>query len=55
LGKSYHFASARRPTLLATVEDDDEPIAFLKTEPNAIVAPIHLKAIPVILTTPEEI
>jgi len=29
--------------------------AFLTTEPNAIVAPIHPKAMPVILTTPEEI
>jgi len=29
--------------------------AFLTTEPNAEVAPIHPKAMPVILTTPEEI
>jgi putative SOS response-associated peptidase YedK len=28
---------------------------FLTTEPNAIVAPIHPKAMPVILTTPEEV
>jgi putative SOS response-associated peptidase YedK len=28
--------------------------AFLTTEPNAIVAPIHPKAMPVILTTPDE-
>jgi putative SOS response-associated peptidase YedK len=28
--------------------------AFLTTEPNAIVAPIHPKAMPVILTTDEE-
>lgn len=28
---------------------------FLTTEPNAIVAPVHPKAMPVILTTPEEI
>jgi putative SOS response-associated peptidase YedK len=27
---------------------------FLKTEPNAIVEPIHEKAMPVILTTDEE-
>jgi hypothetical protein len=40
----YPFASARRPTLLATVVDDHEPIAFLTTKPNAIVAPIHAKA-----------
>ena len=29
--------------------------AFLTTEPNAIVAPIHAKAMPVILTTSDEI
>jgi putative SOS response-associated peptidase YedK len=29
--------------------------AFLTTEPNAIVAPIHAKAMPVILTKPEEV
>ena len=28
--------------------------AFLTTEPNAIVAPIHPKAMPVILTTDED-
>jgi putative SOS response-associated peptidase YedK len=28
--------------------------AFLTTEPNAVVAPIHPKAMPVILTTTEE-
>jgi putative SOS response-associated peptidase YedK len=27
---------------------------FLTTSPNAVVAPIHPKAMPVILTTPEE-
>jgi putative SOS response-associated peptidase YedK len=27
---------------------------FLTTQPNAIVEPIHPKAMPVILTTPEE-
>lgn len=29
--------------------------AFLTCEPNAVVAPIHQKAMPVILTKPEEI
>jgi putative SOS response-associated peptidase YedK len=29
--------------------------AFLTTEPNAVIAPIHAKAMPVILTKPEEI
>lgn len=28
---------------------------FLTTEPNAVVAPIHPKAMPVILTTQEEV
>jgi putative SOS response-associated peptidase YedK len=28
---------------------------FLTIEPNAVVAPIHPKAMPVILTTPEEV
>ena len=32
-----------------------EIFAFLTTEPNAVVAPIHPKAMPVILTKPEEI
>jgi putative SOS response-associated peptidase YedK len=42
---SLHWAG--RPT--------NDPFAFLTTEPNAIVAPIHPKAIPVILTKAEEI
>jgi putative SOS response-associated peptidase YedK len=29
--------------------------AFLTTEPNAVIAPIHAKAMPVILTKPEEV
>jgi putative SOS response-associated peptidase YedK len=29
--------------------------AFLTTEPNAIIAPIHAKAMPVILTKPEDV
>jgi putative SOS response-associated peptidase YedK len=36
-------------------ETTNDLFAFLTTEPNAIVAPIHPKAMPVILTTPEEI
>ncbi|MGB6231144.1 MAG: SOS response-associated peptidase family protein, partial [Litorimonas sp.] len=35
-------------------EQDWQLYAFLTTEPNSIVAPIHPKAMPVILTTPEE-
>ena len=29
--------------------------AFLTTEPNGVVGPVHEKAMPVILTTPEEV
>ncbi|VVT16000.1 SOS response-associated peptidase [Hoeflea sp. EC-HK425] len=36
-------------------EIETDLFAFLTTEPNAIVEPIHKKAMPVILTTPEEI
>jgi putative SOS response-associated peptidase YedK len=38
----------------APVQGEHELFGFLTTEPNAIVAPIHLKAMPVILTAPEE-
>ncbi|MDX8504733.1 SOS response-associated peptidase [Mesorhizobium captivum] len=33
---------------------DHELYSFLTTKPNALIAPIHEKAMPVILTTPEE-
>jgi putative SOS response-associated peptidase YedK len=36
-------------------ETTNDLFAFLTTEPNAIVAPIHPKAMPVILTTAQEI
>lgn len=36
-------------------ETTSDLFAFLTTEPNAIVAPIHAKAMPVILTTQEEL
>jgi hypothetical protein len=36
-------------------ETTNDLFAFLTTEANAVVAPIHVKAMPVILTTPEEI
>ena len=36
-------------------ETTNDLFAFLTTEPNAIVAPIHAKAVPVVLTTQEEI
>ena len=38
----------------APVEGEHELFGFLTTEANAMVAPIHPKAIPVILTTTEE-
>jgi putative SOS response-associated peptidase YedK len=36
-------------------ETTNDVFAFLTTEPNAIVKPIHAKAMPVILTAPGEI
>lgn len=39
----------------APIEGEHELSAFLTMEPNAIVAPIHPKAMPVILTTPAEV
>jgi putative SOS response-associated peptidase YedK len=38
----------------APVEGEHQLFGFLTTEPNAMVAPIHSKAMPVILTTAEE-
>ena len=39
----------------APVEGDHGLLGFLTTEANAVVAPVHPKAMPVILTTPEEV
>jgi putative SOS response-associated peptidase YedK len=39
----------------AAISGEHELFGFLTTEANAIVAPIHSKAMPVILATPEEI
>ena len=36
-------------------EREYELFGFLTTSPNEIVAPIHQKAMPVILTTPDEV
>jgi putative SOS response-associated peptidase YedK len=44
-----------RGTKSAPVDGEYELFGFLTTEPNAVVAPIHLKAMPVILTTHEEV
>jgi putative SOS response-associated peptidase YedK len=38
----------------APVEGQHELFGFLTTEANAVIAPIHPKAMPAILTTPEE-
>jgi putative SOS response-associated peptidase YedK len=38
----------------APVEGEHQLFGFLTTEANAAVAPIHPKAMPVILTTPDE-
>lgn len=43
----FCFAGVWRPT------EDGERFAFLTTEPNAVVAPVHAKAMPVILKTDE--
>ena len=47
-----HWTSVRK---VKEGETTNDLFAFLTTEPNAIVAPIHAKAMPVILTTQEEI
>jgi putative SOS response-associated peptidase YedK len=39
----------------APIEGDHELFGFLTTEANAVVAPIHPKAMPVILTTAGEV
>jgi putative SOS response-associated peptidase YedK len=39
----------------APVDGQHELFGFLTTEANAVVAPIHPKAMPVILTTPAEV
>ena len=39
----------------APVEGEHELFGFLTTEANAVVAPIHPKAMPVILRTPAEV
>src|SRR5271166_3106489 len=39
----------------APIEGEHELFGFLTTEANAVVAPIHPKAMPVILTTPAEV
>ena len=52
----FAFAGLWRPWTgtRGKVEGQHELFAFLTTNANAVVAPIHPKAMPVILTTPEE-
>ena len=50
------MASAGDPlTCSRFIETTNDLYAFLTTEPNAEVGAIHPKAMPVILTTPEEV
>jgi hypothetical protein len=42
-------------TAASSGPDDHDLFGFLTTEPNDVVGPVHPKAMPVILTTPEEI
>ena len=57
----FAFAGLRTPwkglrgPKSAPVEGDHELFGFLTTEANAVVRPVHPKAMPVILTTPEEV
>ena len=56
----FAFAGLWRPwtgtrgTKADPVEGEHQLFAFLTCAPNAVVAPIHPKAMPVILTTPAE-
>jgi putative SOS response-associated peptidase YedK len=40
---------------LSKLGEDNHLFGFLTTEPNDVVGPVHPKAMPVILTTPEDI
>ena len=52
----FAFAGIRRPWTGVRGKEAGEHLlyGFLTTEPNAVVRPIHAKAMPVILTTAEE-
>ena len=59
LGKDrplFAFAGLWRPWtgMRGKTEGEHELFAFLTTEANAVVRPIHPKAMPVLLTTPDE-
>jgi putative SOS response-associated peptidase YedK len=49
-----HWRGLRGPKS-APIEGQHELFGFLTTEPNSVVAPIHPKAMPVILTTEAEV
>ena len=56
---SRSLASGRRSTGIAALKSKPVPgphqvYGFLTTSPNAVVEPIHPKAMPVILTTDED-
>jgi putative SOS response-associated peptidase YedK len=48
------FQSSKHGTKADPVKDKHLLYSFLTSEPNGVVEPIHPKAMPVILTTPEE-
>jgi putative SOS response-associated peptidase YedK len=58
LAESAHAflgAALRRCTKTNPVEGEDQLFGILTTEANDVVGAIHPKAMPVVLTTPEEI
>jgi putative SOS response-associated peptidase YedK len=50
-----HHSTPLESASIAPVDGEHELFGFLTTEANAIVSPIHPKAMPVILTTPAEV
>jgi putative SOS response-associated peptidase YedK len=55
LAAALPLARIAANTVSSPARGKDELFGFLSTEANSIVAPIHPKAMPVILTTAEEI
>jgi putative SOS response-associated peptidase YedK len=55
IGRAGTAAASSRLLKVKEGETTNDLFAFLTTEPNAVVAPIHAKAMPVILTSPDEI
>ena len=48
------WTGVRGPKRDEPIEEDHRLYAFLTTEANGVVGPVHPKAMPVLLTTPEE-